>query len=246
MNKKILFLVNILVLFTSFVLGANLGEHSLELEGAYGCNNPNFPNACISGNTVTCVNLQSDNNHCGACATVCPTGINCATGTCSSCATSGQIVCNGQCVATSATNCGTCGTTCSATQFCSGSGTGASCTTLGFSVNACTTDASTGTGTDDTDRPITVSVAGTQSISPTQCYQYCAAVSPPATAPTFFTLYTDTFSTGAAGSTASVNTYCSCYYTAGPFNNPATGTCTANGFGTTLNGAGSWEVYSIP
>lgn len=242
MNKKILFLVNILVLFTSFVLGANLGEHSLELEGAYGCNNPSFPNACISGNTVTCVYLQSDNNHCGTCGTVCPTGINCATGTCSSCPISGQIVCNGQCIATSATNCGTCGNTCSATtEFCSGTGPTAFCDTLGFTVDVCTTTASTGTGTDPLDQPIIVLVSGTQSISPAQCYQYCTAVS--TNTPTFFTLNTDT---SVVGSSASVNTMCSCYYTAGPFNNPAAGTCTANGFGTTSNGVGSWEVYSIP
>jgi hypothetical protein len=243
MNKKILFLVNILVLLTSFVLCADLGEHSLDLAAAYGCNNPSFPNACISGGTVTCLNLQTNNNNCGTCGNVCPTGVNCASGTCGTCPIAGQIVCGGQCIATSSTNCGTCGNTCSATEFCSGTGATASCTSLGFSVNACTTDASTGTGATDADLPITVLVSGTHSISANQCNQYCTQIS--TAAPTFFTLYTDTFSTGTAGSSASVNTYCNCYYTGTAFDTTTSGTCTANGFGTTSNGVGSWEVYTI-
>jgi hypothetical protein len=243
MNKTILFLVNILVLFTSFVLCADLGEHSLDLAAAYGCNNPLFPNACINGGTVTCLNLQTNNNNCGTCGNVCPTGVNCGSGTCGTCPIAGQIVCGGQCIATSSTNCGTCGNTCSATEFCSGTGATASCASLGFSVNACTTDASAGTGTTNADLPITVLISGTQSISATQCNQYCTQIS--TAAPTFFTLYTDTFSTGTTGSSASVSTYCSCYYTGTAFDTTTSGTCSANGFGTTSNGVGSWEVYTV-
>lgn len=246
MLKKFLLVVNFLV-FINYVLSNEIDDNfnsTLKADAAYGCNNPSLPNACTTGGTVKCLNFQTDNNNCGSCGNVCPLGVTCSSGTCGSCPITGNIFCNGACISTSSSNCGTCGNTCSSTQFCSGTGSSAVCTSLGYTVNGCTTDASTGTGETTADQPITVLVSGTQSIQVSQCHQYCNQIS--TNNPTFFTLYTDTFGTGTAGTTSSINTYCSCYYTTGPFDIATVGTCTTNGYGTTSNGVGSWEVYSIP
>jgi hypothetical protein len=212
---------------------------------AYGCNNPSFPNACLTGNTVQCVNFASDNNHCGSCTNVCGSGVSCSTGSCGSCPSSSQIYCLGACITPSSSNCGSCGTTCTSTQACTGTGAAATCTSLGYTTTGCTTDDSTGTGETVADQPITVLVSGTQSILPQQCSEYCTQIS--TSTPLYFTLYTDTFGSGQPGSSSSINTVCSCYYgTTQPFDVTTTGTCTSNGYGTTSNGVGSWEAYSIP
>jgi len=75
-----------------------------------------LPDTCGS----TCVDLASDESHCGACPTTCATGATCTSGVCQ-CPT-GQSVCDGACVnrSTDEAHCGTCGWVCAS---------GATCTT---------------------------------------------------------------------------------------------------------------------
>lgn len=68
----------------------------------------------------SCVDLQSDSRHCGACDRACggPQSV-CVDGECS--CPVGQRLCDGACVPSDARNCGACGVTCSgATPYCDG------------------------------------------------------------------------------------------------------------------------------
>lgn len=69
--------------------------------------------------TDGCVDLQTDDQHCGTCTTVCATGATCVAGICT-CPT-GQTECNGACVDlnTDEANCGSCGRICNSGETCS-------------------------------------------------------------------------------------------------------------------------------
>jgi hypothetical protein len=71
-----------------------------------------------SAGVQTCVNTQTDAQHCGTCGNVCSGGQVCDTGTCA-CPT-GQTLCGDSCVdtRTSLANCGSCGNACSGGQQC--------------------------------------------------------------------------------------------------------------------------------
>ncbi len=79
----------------------------------------------------TCVNEQTDNNHCGGCATSCSGTASCLSGLCCPagevnlgglCCPAGDANCAGACVneQTSNSNCGACGTTCLNGKVCAG------------------------------------------------------------------------------------------------------------------------------
>ena len=70
----------------------------------------------------TCVNLQSDNLHCGKCTAPCKAGEICSAGACKLSCQTGLTDCNGVCtnLGTDFFNCGKCGATCAAGQLCSG------------------------------------------------------------------------------------------------------------------------------
>jgi hypothetical protein len=86
---------------------------------------------CPTGQTLcgtSCVDVKTDNDHCGDCDT------DCGTGTCqtnngkTTCCPTGQTNCDGTCVdtTTNADNCGTCGTDCG-TNECKSNGTSSVC-----------------------------------------------------------------------------------------------------------------------
>ncbi len=80
-----------------------------------GCSNGLCPSCNGVGEMVcggTCVNTTNNNQHCGACPTVCGAGQSCVNSACQ-CA-SGQILCSGVCVDnnTDPENCDTCGHRC--------------------------------------------------------------------------------------------------------------------------------------
>lgn len=64
--------------------------------------------------TGDCVNLQSDQNNCGTCGTVCGASMFCVNGACQKCIGNGTALCNGSCtnLLTDVNNCGTCGNDC--------------------------------------------------------------------------------------------------------------------------------------
>lgn len=73
--------------------------------------------ACPQGTSNcngTCVNLQSDQNNCGTCGTICGASTFCVNGTCQTCTGSGMAICNGTCtnLKTDVNNCGSCGNDC--------------------------------------------------------------------------------------------------------------------------------------
>ncbi|MDP3278008.1 MAG: hypothetical protein Q8Q09_22675, partial [Deltaproteobacteria bacterium] len=84
----------------------------------------------------TCVSVQTDRNHCGACGTVCAGGQVCRAGSCEIECPSGQARCSGACVTLSGdrSNCGACGTMCPAGQVCSA---GACATTCASGLTDC-------------------------------------------------------------------------------------------------------------
>jgi hypothetical protein len=62
----------------------------------------------------TCVMLQSDQNNCGTCGTVCGASTFCVNGKCQTCTGGGMSLCNGICtnLQTDVNNCGSCGNDC--------------------------------------------------------------------------------------------------------------------------------------
>jgi len=69
-----------------------------------------------------CIDVQSNNNNCGACGTVCPAGQSCRTGTCTPNCAPSESLCGtpAACVntQTNAANCGACGNACPTGQMC--------------------------------------------------------------------------------------------------------------------------------
>ncbi len=92
--------------------------------------------ACYDGLTGCngfCIDLDTDNNHCGACGNACADGRRCCAGTCldtsadeANCGACGIVCadghqcCDGTCLDTSAdeANCGDCGIVCASTEWC--------------------------------------------------------------------------------------------------------------------------------
>jgi hypothetical protein len=76
---------------------------------------------CSPGQTNcngTCVDLQTNNNNCGTCGNVCPSGATCSGGQCL--CPPGLTNCNGTCVdlQTDQNNCGFCGNMCTGVEEC--------------------------------------------------------------------------------------------------------------------------------
>lgn len=69
-----------------------------------------------------CVDLQADEQNCGACGVACVQGERCTAGACGTQCTAGQRSCDGSCVdlATDVNNCGGCGRRCPAGNVCVG------------------------------------------------------------------------------------------------------------------------------
>lgn len=78
---------------------------------------------CASGNRCgdTCVSLDDDPRHCGACNNVCAPGERCVAGLCRAACPPGQSTCDGRCVNTDTDqrHCGACGNACPEGQVCS-------------------------------------------------------------------------------------------------------------------------------
>ncbi len=103
--------------------------------------------SCETCASASCVDLQTDPSHCGACGKVCPSGAACAAGACA-CSES-LTACDETCVDTTSDpmNCGTCGNACDVGKVCNGSACndtcgmleacGASCVDTSTSVTNC-------------------------------------------------------------------------------------------------------------
>lgn len=98
------------------------------LLAACGSVDNNTANTCKSPSKIcdgSCTNVQSDNENCGACGTVCEAGDRCdGTGQCAPTCAAGTELCNGECVDVTADsdNCGACGNVCPGGQRCNGMG----------------------------------------------------------------------------------------------------------------------------
>ncbi len=80
--------------------------------------------ACAAGRTDcnnSCVDVQTDALHCGACGNACLPSQACAAGSCQTTCADNQSVCGGKCVNTNAdpSHCGGCNVVCAAPQVCS-------------------------------------------------------------------------------------------------------------------------------
>ena len=77
----------------------------------------------------SCINLQTDLAHCGACGTKCAGGEVCSAGKCALSCQVGLTICNNTCVNTQkdASHCGKCATKCTYGTVCSGGSCQASC-----------------------------------------------------------------------------------------------------------------------
>jgi hypothetical protein len=106
------------------------------------------PTIHLDGGTGNCmgVNLQTDNNNCGACGAVCAMGFSCQAGRCTNGCATGQIQCSGACVDTStdSANCGGCGMACPTGQTCQSGAcaTPSNCTGTQVSCGGVCTDTS--------------------------------------------------------------------------------------------------------
>ncbi|HEY2775927.1 MAG TPA: hypothetical protein VGK20_17935 [Candidatus Binatia bacterium] len=95
------------------------GPHSLEIKStSLVCAPVGTGAACGAGDTNcnnVCVNLETDEDNCGACGTVCDDTQICAIGVCT--CPMGEVGCSGTCTntATDSLNCGACGTVCGGT-----------------------------------------------------------------------------------------------------------------------------------
>jgi len=94
-----------------------------------------------------CVDLNTDDQNCGACGNACATGETCSEGVCTSPCRGDTLLCGGRCVdvLTDSNDCGECGNVCASNEACSGGycgncpGTmcGAWCVDLGTDRNDC-------------------------------------------------------------------------------------------------------------
>ncbi|HEY1088719.1 MAG TPA: hypothetical protein VGE37_13540, partial [Archangium sp.] len=80
---------------------------------------------CQAGETTCagrCVDLATEEAHCGACGRACGAGSVCQNGSCSTACPGGQAFCNGRCqdVTTDRLNCGSCGQACDSLELCAG------------------------------------------------------------------------------------------------------------------------------
>ncbi len=79
--------------------------------------------SCAAGQTrcgASCVDTQTDDQNCGACANNCGVGKKCDKGQCIASCTTAQTLCSGACVDTQSNqnNCGSCGNACKAGETC--------------------------------------------------------------------------------------------------------------------------------
>ena len=97
------------------------------------------PMGCSSGQMEcngSCANVQTDNQNCGACGTVCQSGQICQSGQCA--CTSGML-CGSSCVTSDATHCGSCSTVCpSSSPVCNNNQCSSSCSGQTQCGTACT------------------------------------------------------------------------------------------------------------
>jgi hypothetical protein len=87
---------------------------------------------CVDGRTEcdgSCVDLQADRDHCGACDVVCSVEQVCDAGACETSCAQGRTVCDGACVDTQSDrdNCGACGDACEAGEVCDAGACALSC-----------------------------------------------------------------------------------------------------------------------
>lgn len=86
----------------------------LPLLAALGCSEPGVTRTCLPGSVDCgsgCVDLDSDQLHCGACGNACDAGEACSAGTCSLTCQNGLTNCGGTCrdLQSDPNNCGACG-----------------------------------------------------------------------------------------------------------------------------------------
>lgn len=104
------------------------GGEALAAKGSGGSNKPDCcPSSAPRLCDYTCVNVSTDPNHCGGCASACPTGATCQNGACL--CPQGTMQCGNACVDTSSdsNNCGTCGHVCASGQSCVAGSCASSC-----------------------------------------------------------------------------------------------------------------------
>lgn len=75
-------------------------------------------NNCETCGGDACIDLETDNDHCGECGNACPAGVPCTAGACT--CPAGEDLCNGSCIDTMADheNCGSCDNACAANKVC--------------------------------------------------------------------------------------------------------------------------------
>jgi hypothetical protein len=88
-----------------------------------------FPDVCCND---TCVDVRSDNGHCGSCAATCKTPLTCSTGACACLGvvcTDGDACCDSGCanLANDPAHCGSCTTRCGANETCGSVNGSAAC-----------------------------------------------------------------------------------------------------------------------
>ena len=108
--------------------GKNCGSIPDGCGGSLDCGTCNAPQICGGGGTAnvccplcggtTCVDLDSDRDHCGTCGTTCPGTTTCVSGECV--CPSGETLCGSLCVdlGTNPEYCGNCNTTCPGGSSC--------------------------------------------------------------------------------------------------------------------------------
>lgn len=109
----------ILAVLATLLFACEFVTHAPDFESAPAAVAGECPGATKCGNS--CVNLDSDPAHCGACETACPANGFCVAGACMAQCPAPAMVCAGKCidVLTDPTNCSACGMACATDLFCS-------------------------------------------------------------------------------------------------------------------------------